>query len=320
MVPLLCRLLVINRLHHFLGPLRAENGWAWRKSWHQEFKERICIVSLLSRLIAGEPYFKLQKTSWTFPEFLQRHRSIDQNNQEEPTGLLNATWVFYLSKQKVTSWKRGEISSPGKHLQFAAGNKRKCHILIPLSWPGHKNVDRACLLHGLFNEQLPHKHWVINALSIQNNALYVRMQSLLILQTASVFSSTKAHWKWSQAWLLWGLLGPRWYLSIGVETLSLSLVSKPEISTVGSCVRHKISKLLMGSLPRFQQTNHTRYNMSYEWTLSSQEHFPNWLFSPSVNGKAECRGSYLRRTAPSAASWLLWQRLWCSAFSQNYLS
>lgn len=75
----------------FLRPLRAENRWAWRKSWHQEFKERICVVSLPFKLITGESYFKLQKASRTLPEFLQRHGSIDRNNQEEPTGLLYTT-------------------------------------------------------------------------------------------------------------------------------------------------------------------------------------------------------------------------------------
>lgn len=44
-----------------------------------------------SKLITGGSYFKLQKASRTLPEFLQRHGSIDRNNQEEPTGLLNTT-------------------------------------------------------------------------------------------------------------------------------------------------------------------------------------------------------------------------------------
>lgn len=47
---------------------------------------------------------KLQKTSWKFPEFLQRHRSIDQNNQEERSKFAKChslDRVFYFSKQNA---------------------------------------------------------------------------------------------------------------------------------------------------------------------------------------------------------------------------
>lgn len=150
------------QIYSFIPPVPE----SWRvdgrkgRSWDQEFKARFHVTGLLFKFITREQYFKLQKTSRTFPEFLRRRRSIDQNNQEKPTSLLNAAWVFYLSKQKAngiipTSWSKGEVCSLWKHLQFAAGNEREGDILLPVSRPGHRDVGSTCLLHGFVNEQLP---------------------------------------------------------------------------------------------------------------------------------------------------------------------
>lgn len=54
-------------------------------------KEFILLV-FDSRSSPGRWYFKVRKTSWKFPEFLQRRRSIDQNNQEKGVHQMPLTW------------------------------------------------------------------------------------------------------------------------------------------------------------------------------------------------------------------------------------
>lgn len=92
-VSLLCYPLVTNILLHFSVCWELEDGWGWRRTGTNGARRRFILLVFDSSESPGRWYFKLWKSSWKFPEFLQRRRSIDQNNQEKAASLqMPLTW------------------------------------------------------------------------------------------------------------------------------------------------------------------------------------------------------------------------------------